>query len=282
MEQPIIKTIVVEDVKSNRETLIQLLSKKSDFIEVVAEAENIEEGYDAIIRNKPDLVFLDIQLDRGTSFDLLEKLFEEDAIHFEIIFVTGHGNYENITRAIEFSALDFVSKPIDEEKLFKAIDKAMKRIDGRQYNKQIELLLDLLQKPQSPQQRIAFHLLKGIVELVQVDDILYLEADGVLTYVHLKNNTKLTATKNLGHYSKLLTAGFHFYQISSSIVINMSYVQSYDHTQLQVNMSDGRKVSASRRGGQDFKRYLASSKEYEGMDQEVLKSGLLAKLFKMF
>ncbi len=276
-----IKAIMVEDELPLREVLRTMLAEVCPQVELLGEAENVEQGYQLIKSVQPDLVFLDIQLDRETSFDLLDRLHTEDAIDFEIIFITGVGTFENVTRAIEFSALDFIHKPVSEEKLVKAVEKATKKLNRPQYNRQIELLLDILGSPAQKSRRIAFHLLKGIVEFVLVDDIVVLEADGPVTHIRLRDGVNLTAMKNLGHYSRLLTAEYNFFQISNDKVVNLDYVKRYNHAELTLTLTDGTHIIAARRGGQDFRRFLSENKEYKNLEGgkglvDILK-GLLGK-----
>lgn len=261
-----IKAIMVEDMLANREVLRTMLAGVCPQVELLGEAENVEQGYQLIKAVQPDLVFLDIQLDRETSFDLLERLYAEDAIGFEIIFITGVGTFENVTRAIEFSALDFIHKPVSEEKLVKAVEKAAKKISRPQYNRQIELLLDILSHPAQKSRRIAFHLLKGVIEFVHVDDIVLLEADGPVTHIRLRDGAHLTAMKNLGHYSRLLTTEYNFFQISNDKVVNLDFVKRYNHAELTLTLVDGTHIIAARRGGQDFRRFLSENKEYKNLE----------------
>jgi len=273
-----IKAVIIEDMFANREVLRIMLAENCPDVHITGEAETVEQGYQLIKAQQPDLVFLDIQLDRETSFDLLDRLYGEEAINFEIIFITGVGTFENVTRAIEFSALDLIHKPITEEKLLKAAEKAARRLNRPQYNRQIELLLENLRPPGGRSRRIAFHLPRGIIEFVQVDDIITLEADSVVTHVRLDNGTRLTAMKNLGFYSKLLTAEYDFFQISNDTVVNLDYVKRYNHGELTLTLTDGSHLIAARRGGQDFRRFLSEHKKYGTVEE---KEGLLKLLGKL-
>jgi two-component system LytT family response regulator len=274
-----IRAIIIEDMPANREVLRRMLEEYCPEVIVTGEAETVEQGYQLVKNEQPDLVFLDIQLDRETSFDLLDRLYAEDAINFEIIFVTGVGNYENVTRAIEFSALDLIHKDLTPDKLEKAVEKAARKLNRPQYNRQIEMLLDILRKSGGRSRRIAFHLPRGVIEFVQVDDIVVLEADGVVAHVRLSNGTKFTAMKNLGHYSKLLTAEYDFFQISGDTVVNLDYVKRYNHSELTLTLTDGSHLIAARRGGQDFRRYLSENKKYGKVEE---KDGLLRLLRGLF
>jgi two-component system LytT family response regulator len=251
-----IKAIIIEDSKGNREALKSLLKSECPEVTIIGEASDIDAGYELIKDTEPDLVFLDIQLKDQTSFDLLDRLVKEDSINFEIIFTTAYGNFEYATRAIAYSALDFITKPIDSQKLKQAVEKAKSRISKEQYRNQIKLLLENISSPQSNANRIAIHLTKGVIEFVPVDDIRYLEADRTITYVYLKEGEKLNAMRNLGHYSKLLVGEHPFHHISNKFVVNLDYVKRYTHSNLTVELEDGTELNASRRGGQDFRRFL--------------------------
>lgn len=274
-----VKSVIIEDIPDNRDALKKLLAQECPNVEIIGEAESIDEGEKLILEQSPELVFMDIELKGATSFDLLENLQKKDALTFEIIFFTAYGTYEYATRAIEFSALEFLTKPIDAEKLRPAVEKAVKKLDRHYDNAQIKLMLEILRSTNQKTSRIAFHLTKGIVEFVNVQDIVYLEADGPVTYVHLKDNSKLTAVKNLGQYSKLLTRDFPFFPISNSILINLDYVRRYNHSELSVVLTTGNHLFASRRGGQEFRRYLNENRSKFGDLESFSLGALFRKLF---
>lgn len=251
-----INAIIIEDVPATRVTLKNILSKEFNQIRVVGEAGSVNEGYQLIKQQHPELVFMDIQLEDGTSFDILTQLQAEEAVNFGIVFFTAYGNYEYATKAIEYSALDFISKPIDAQKLQKAVTKAEARINQEGYKNQVALLLETLTNNTNKSQRIAIHLIRGIIEFVDVERIMYLEADGTMTKVYLEKGATLHAAKNLGSYGKLLKKDYDFYSISNSIIVNLAFVKRYIHRELTVKLLDGTLLSASRRGGQDFKNIV--------------------------
>lgn len=273
-----INTLLVEDTAANRKALRLLLEQKCPQVQLLGEAETLDEAYRLIKELKPELVFLDIQMKEGTSFDLLETLYREQAINFEIIFVTAHGKFEYATRAIEYSALDFLTKPIDSGKLRAAVQKAEKKLDAQNQQKQVSLLLELLQQPGSKSRKIAFHSVKGILELVEIDHISWLEADGKVTKVHLSEGKNFTALRNLGHYSRMLIAERQIFPVSNKALVNLDQVKKYNHRELTVTLNDGTTIYASRRGGQDLKHFLTESQEYGGLQSSSLKK-LLGRFF---
>ncbi len=267
-----INAIIVEDTAANREALKLLLEQKCPQVQLLGEAGTLDEAYRLIKELQPDLVFLDIQMKEGTSFDLLETLYREQAINFEIIFVTAHGKFEYATRAIEYSALDFLTKPIDSAKLRAAIQKAEKKLDDQNQQKQVSLLLELLNQPASKSSKIAFHSVKGILELVEIEHITWLEADGKVTKVHLDKNRNFTALRNLGHYSRMLMAEPQIFPISNKALVNLDHVKKYNHRELTLTLNDGTAIFASRRGGQDLKHFLTENREYRGLQGSGLKN----------
>ena len=132
-----ITTVIVEDSKDNREALKTLLKNQCPDVEAMGEAPDIDTAYSLIVEQEPELVFLDIQLKNHTSFDLLDRLMKNNSVDFEIIFITAHGSFEYATRAIAYSALDFITKPISSKGLRKAVEKARERLNRENYKEQI-------------------------------------------------------------------------------------------------------------------------------------------------
>jgi two-component system LytT family response regulator len=260
----LIDCVIVEDTKENRQALKALLSKIEPQVSIAGEAETVDEAYDVICNTQPNLVFLDIQLKDRTSFDLLDRLYHEGKINFEIIFVTAYGKFEYATKAISFSALDYITKPVDPEKLEEAVQKASEVIKKESYVRQVKVLLENLAGTDPKLNRIAIHLTKGVIEFISINDIVYLEADGTITYVHLSNGEKLNAMRHLGYYSRLLTAEYQYYPISNKILVNLNFVKRYVPKELAVTLTNGNTIYASRRGGRDFKNHLNNSSEMSG------------------
>src|ERR1700746_2458347 len=117
-----IKALIVEDEKQSRQMLNTMVDKYCNLVEVVATASNVKEAVDAIQKHQPELVFLDITMPDGTGFDLLEKT---SPIKFDIIFTTATDKYA--IKAIKYSALDYLLKPIDAEELKNAVGKMVEK-----------------------------------------------------------------------------------------------------------------------------------------------------------
>ncbi len=121
------KVIIVDDTASVRNSINRIIEELHPEIEVLASVANVEEGYNAITTNKPDLLFLDVEMPDGSGFDLVSKLIPID---FKVVFITGHQEYA--LNAIKVSALDFILKPFGEEEINNAISKAREALNRDQ------------------------------------------------------------------------------------------------------------------------------------------------------
>lgn len=255
------KALIVEDIASTSDYIKQRILKLCPALSKPDQAFNIEDAFEMIQGSNYDIIFLDIQLPKGTGFDLLNKLSEKDKIDFEIIFITGESEKKHTLRAIKYSAIDFLYKPLDDVELVVAVNKAIEKLKSTYFNKQIKVLLDRVGDEKiSGTNKIAFHLYNGVIEFVNVQEIKYLQADGVISYIFLENGDKLTITKNLGFYKDMLIADYNFHLISNSLLVNHEFIKRYNHRELMVTLKDGSNIYASKRFGKEFKNSLNQNK----------------------
>ncbi len=262
--------LIVEDIPDTSDYIKQRIRHLIPQLHTIHQAFTIEEAHAFLVKQPVDIVFLDIQLPTGTGFDLLKQLSDEGKVNFEIIFITGESAKEYTLRAIKYSALDFLYKPLDDTELLVAVNKALQKISNKHFNHQIKLLLDrVTDSPGTTSNKIAFHLHNGIIEFLHIDDIKYLQADGVITYIYLQNTTKLTATKNLGFYKEMLISDYNFHLISNSLLVNGDYIKRYDHRQLLVTLTDDTHLYASKRYGKEFKDQFAARGALAGFKNRI-------------
>lgn len=236
-----IKAIIIDDEPNAREKLLLMTERYCKDVQIVAVAKDAEEGIAFIEAHKPDLIFLDIEMPVLTGFDMLRQLSE---INFEIIFTTAHDQYA--IRAIKFSALDYLLKPIDLEQLQEAVQKAVERRNEKSSAEQYQLLKDNLQKPQQALEQIAVPAQTGMIFL-KVADIMYCEADSNYTRIFLNNKQKIISTRTLKEYEELLEDS-GFIRIHHAHLINRSYVKQYIKGEGgQVILHDGTALDVSRR-----------------------------------
>ena len=177
--------IIIDDETSSRNTLRQKLKNNCPGVAVIAECENAEQGIKSIEENRPDMIFLDIEMPRMNGFTMLKQLKQHD---FEIIFITAYDHFA--IQAIKYSALDYLVKPVEIEDLKTAVNKAIQKRKQSAGNERLELLLQNLMNEKKEHYRIAIPSMEGLL-FVETDDIIYLEALSNYTNFYLANNKKI-------------------------------------------------------------------------------------------
>lgn len=211
--------IIVDDEGKSRESLKILIEDFCEGVTVKALAQNISEAIEAIDIHKPDVVFLDIQLQRETGFDLLNQLKTFD---FEVIFTTAFSEYA--IKAFKYSAIDYLLKPIDIEELKQSLSKVEKR-KGQVANDRLQQLLENLRAGTSDNYKLALPTADGLV-FVKVSEILYCQAASNYTEIILTENRKYIVSRTLKEYEDML-AEQHFYRIHHSYLINLNEIKKY-------------------------------------------------------
>ncbi len=215
------KAYIVDDNPNDRQVLKQLLANYHDHIAIAGEAESVNEAYNYLTLNTPDVVFLDIQLQDGLGFDLLIKITN---INFKVIFTTSHDEYA--IRAIKFSALDYLLKPLDQNQFESAIARLLKECDDTVYFRKIEALLGNINEFN----KIALPSANSI-RFIPIENIIRCEADCNYTWFFLKSGEKILVSRSLKEYDELLEP-LHFFRVHQSHLINLKYVAAF-------NKSDG-------------------------------------------
>lgn len=216
----VIKSIIVDDELNNVEYLQRLLQQYFPQVQVVATASNTADAYTSIVQHRPDLVFLDIQMPGESGFDLLTKF---SRIDFEVIFITAHDQYG--IRAIKFSALDYLLKPVTLPDLQTAIEKAATRIAGKHKDHNIENLLAFIATGNKDQQKIALPL-QSEIRYATVISIIRCEASSNYCHVFLDTGENLLVCKTLKDFAGLLQP-YGFVRTHQSHLVNTRFVKSY-------------------------------------------------------
>ncbi|MBT1700648.1 LytTR family DNA-binding domain-containing protein [Fulvivirgaceae bacterium PWU4] len=214
-----LKGVIIDDESKSRESLQILLQDFCKNVEIKALCQNVSEGLQAISEHRPDVVFLDIQMQRETGFDLLNRLKNID---FEVIFTTAYSEYA--IKAFKFSAIDYLLKPIDIEELARALEKVEKKVNGNM-SLRLEQLIQNLKPAVSPQYKLALPASDGLV-FVKIDDILYCEASSNYTNIHTGDGKKHIVSRTLKEYDDLL-GDHNFFRIHNSYLINMNAIKKY-------------------------------------------------------
>lgn len=234
-----LRAIIVDDEESARETLTLMLQKFCPQVQVIAEAGTIVRAVGLIRDLRPELVFLDIHLPTGTGFDVLEQL---TAFPFHIVFTTAYNQYA--LKAIKFSALDYLLKPIHPEELQKAVQQAVQRQNQTLVQDQFKHFVNQLQTPQKPS-KIVIPTTDGFA-ILPVETIIRCEGEKNYTIFYLDDHSKIVVSKTLKEYEDLLQE-HDFLRIFKSHLINLAHVRRYIKGRGgEVVMSDGKQLPVSR------------------------------------
>jgi two-component system, LytTR family, response regulator len=212
------KAIIVEDELHSREFLKNIVTDYCPELTITALAASVEDGVAAIKLHRPDIVFLDIEMQTGTGFDLLQQFPQCD---FDVIFTTAYDHYA--IRAIKFSAVDYLLKPIDIEELQHAVQKVIEKRKANTGNQALQMLLKNLQSPHMAEQSITLSTSEGL-EFIPLHQIIRIEASGPYSHFYLKDKKKIIVSRNLKEYEMLLT-GHGFFRVHNSHIINTREVK---------------------------------------------------------
>ena len=239
------RAVVVDDIQKFRKNLIQDLADYCPDVEVVGEADGVISEEKKINTLKPDVVFLDIQINEGTAFDLLSVLGD---IKFKIIFTTASDEFA--IKAFKISAIDYLLKPIDIDELKCAVAKLK---IGNKDN--YELLQTNIKEENKSNKRLALHS-QDKIQIIEIGNIIRCESNVNYTQFFFKDGNKMLVTKTLKEYDKMLTE-FGFYRVHQSHLINIDYLKEYvkiDGGYLK--MKDGSSVPISTRKKSSVLRLL--------------------------
>jgi len=210
--------VIAEDELRSREFLKSLITEFCPEITITGAAGSIEEAVPMITGLKPDILFLDIEMHSGTGFDILQQVSH---LKFHVIFTTAYDHYA--IKAIKFSALDYLLKPIDVQELQQAVQKAIRQIQQELPRQSLEHLLQNIQRSGTNDLTICLSTAEGM-EFVPLLQIIRLEASGPYTTFFLKDARRIMVSKNLKEYELLLT-DHNFFRVHNSHIINLLEVR---------------------------------------------------------
>lgn len=240
------KALIIDDEANGRTTLRGKLEYYCPEIDNIDEAASVAEALEKIQSNQPDVLFLDIKLGGESGFELLEKLDPKVVGAIEIIFTTAHDEFA--LKAIKFSALDYLLKPIAIEELEVAVRKLKeKRATEPGIEKNLKVLLENFKQTTEAHKKIAVSSSDGIT-ILRVADIIRLESSSNYTNFFLKDGSKLLASKTLKEFDTMLSGNTNFERIHKSHLVNMDFVRKY----LQADggyivLEDGMKIPVANR-----------------------------------
>lgn len=245
-----IRAVHIEDEPRNIELLASLIETHcSHQVTLMGNAKNIPDAINLIKNTHPQLVYLDIELNKGNAFELLEQLKE---INFQVIFITAFDQYA--VKAFRHNAVDYLLKPISISELKEATTKAVEKIDRSSINTNI---LDTLKelKLNISNQKIGVPVPDGVV-FVNAEEIIRCEANGSYSTFYLTNKKTVITTKSLKDIEGLLSFS-NFVRVHNSWIINTNYIRKYYRGKNSyAEMEDGSVVHISLRKKGDFLSFL--------------------------
>lgn len=239
-----IRTFLLDDEPQHSRILQLKLLEIAEDVEIAGTSSDPEEALKIIPTLRLDVLFLDVEMPRINGFQLLQQIGSPD---FEVVFVTAFSDYA--VRAIRFSALDFLTKPVDKEELASALsrlrEKLARKIAPAARREQLDVLMDWAYTPPPParEQRIALPTSEDI-RFVAISDIIRVESDNNYSTFFLVEGKPIVVSRTLKEYERLLEPQ-GFFRTNRSNLVNLSFVTRYKKTESSVLLTDGAEVAVA-------------------------------------
>ena len=241
------KALIVDDIPQARKTLARDLEMYCPGIEIAGEANGVVEAVKFLNKNKIDILFLDIQMDDGSGFDILDMLPQ---ISFHIIFITANDGHA--LRAFKYSAVDYLLKPVDPDELVKAVDK----VEGKTGHQHLKYEL-LKQNNKTDTHEILALNSQEKIQLVRIEDIVRCQSEDNYTYFFLNDGKKIVVSKTLKEYDELLQE-HKFIRVHHSHLVNAKKILEFRKNDDLLLLSDHTTVPVSSRKKQEVIKALES------------------------
>ena len=218
------RAAIIDNDSSIRDGLKSLLKKLCPQISEINEADGVKSGLELIQSFQPELLFLDVEMDDGTGFDLVKKVGN---YNFQMVFITAHNKYA--VNAFKLSAIDFLLKPIDPMELVVSVNKASAHQNKKDLEQRVKLLEESLQNvsgKSNGDKKIALNDGK-VIHYIKISDIVYCKSDGSYTQFFLTASRKIMVSHILKEYEELL-GDFGFLRTHHSYLINTSKILKFD------------------------------------------------------
>lgn len=215
-----IKTFIVDDEPELVELNKVLLQKHFDEIKIIGSCGSVNEAVEFINEHKPQLLLLDIRLTDGTGFTILQKI---KPYNYALIFITAYNEFA--IKAIKFSAIDYILKPIDENDFCDAVSRAISSINDEALHTQVQTFFNYYER-KTQARRIILKTTEAI-NIVDVGDITHCRSESNYTTFYMINGSKVMVSRVLKEYEDLLSE-YGFFRPHHSFLVNLSYVTKLD------------------------------------------------------
>jgi two-component system LytT family response regulator len=235
-----LKTVIIDDEQDAVEFITTIIAEYCPSLEVVGKAHNVTQGEEIITNTKPDLVFLDVEMPNGTGFDLLARF---PVKYFDVVFITAFNHYA--IKAIKFSAVDYILKPINISEFIESVSKVIKKRSERpsDNNNGLQALMENIRSPLPS--RLAIPTADG-TEYLNPKEIIRIEADRSYSWFYLSGNRKILVSRHLKEFQELL-GDRSFFRSHNSHLVNLKFVRKFIRKEGgYIEMNDGSLIPISR------------------------------------
>lgn len=232
--------IIVDDEQSARDILANLLARFCPNVNVLGSYSNVPDAVEAIKELKPQVAFLDIEMPNYSGFEIVDFFQEVD---FEMVFITAYDQYA--IKAFEVSAVDYLLKPIEIERLQKAVEKLQKRV-GQSRELNHKLLVESLKSDTVSKIAVS---VKGYQTIIDVNEIVAIEANESYSNIRLTDGLVHLVSKNLKHFETLLSDNQNFFRSHKSWIVNLDKLEKYNRSkgEIELNSNVSAKLSKYRK-----------------------------------
>lgn len=240
-----ITCIIIDDETKCVHTLELIIQRHCPELQLLASCDSAESGLEAIRTHRPQVVFLDIEMPKMNGFDMLDKVGKID---FHVVFTTAYSQFA--IKAFQYSALNYLLKPIDPDDLIDTVSR-IQNLQRPPQQEQIDILLETLRRPEPKMQRIALSTHDGLI-FVQTTDIMYCQSENNYTWVYLTKGGKHLLAKTLKEFEETLPA-LDFYRIHNSYLVNLNEIQRFVREDGgYVMMNNGTQITIARARREQF------------------------------
>lgn len=215
------KTVIIEDEKRAQMLLENILKQHVPNVQIMAIESDLPSGVKAIIKHKPDFVFLDIEMPNFSGLEILD-FFEESQVDFALIITTAYNHYA--LEALKISAIDYLLKPLNKEDVQEAVTRFEKRnlFDSRNSFSSLKSIIK-----DKKIDKIAIPV-GSELHFIKPEQIVYIKADNSYSEVYLENGKKIIVSRSIKNFEEGLKEDFSFFRIHRTYLINVNFVEKYD------------------------------------------------------
>ncbi|MCK9279373.1 MAG: LytTR family DNA-binding domain-containing protein [Melioribacteraceae bacterium] len=247
-----INTIIIDDEKSCLEAVSIILNNNFNSIKIIGEANSVKSGIELLKKEKPELLFLDIDLGDGTGFDILRAI---DCKKIKVIFITAFHEYA--IKAFKFSAFDYLLKPLKASDLIATVNRVIEESLDKDYSDKFDAMLSNFSSVHPKLKKMVLKT-SDKIHVVNINDIIHCKADNTYTTFFLVTGKKIVVSKPLKKYEEMLSDN-GFMRVHQSHLINLNYIQHLNKQDGGILvMSDNSEIPVSYQQKQALTKYFES------------------------